>query len=140
MAEIGVRHAEGNVVFADRLHEGVRLLEIQAERLFAEHRNARLDGFHGRIEMHMVRRDDEDVIELLVFGQGGIGRDHLVVRAVSFEGIRPVGRFLERNLRIGEQRAGGHAAGAVKVNGFLMGLTMKAPLPPPTKSDIERSV
>jgi hypothetical protein len=90
-------------------------------------------AFIAGIEVHEVRRDDEDVIQLLVFGQRGVGRDHLVVGAVALDGVRPVGGFFQRDLGIGKQRARNHAAGAVEVNGFWCGWTMKAPLPPPTK-------
>ena len=118
--EVGVGHAERDLQLARGLHQVVGLLEIQAERLFAEHGDAGLHGLHGRVVMHEVGRHDEDVVQLLVRGQGGVGGDHLVVGAVALDGVRPIGCLFEGDLGIGEQRARHHAAGAVKVNGSLV--------------------
>ena len=140
MTEIGVRHAERDVVLADGFDEVIGLFEIQAERLFAEHRDAGLDGFHRRVKMHVVGRDDEDVVQLLVLGQAGVGRDHFVVGAVALDRVRPVGGFFEGDLGVGEQRRRGHAAGAVKVNGFLMGMDDEGAFAAAHQTDIERSL
>ena len=90
--------------------------------------------------MHEVRRDDEDVIQLLIRGQSLVRRDHLVVGAVAFDRVRPVGGFFQRNLRVGKQRAGDDAAGAVKVNGFLVRMDDEGAFAAAHQSDIERSV
>ena len=135
-----MRHAERDVQLARGLHEFVCFLEIQAQRLFAEHRDAGLHRFHRRVEMDEVRRDDEDVIQLLIFGQSLVRRDHLVVGAVTLDRVRPVGGFFERDLRIGKQRAGDDAAGAVKVNGPLMRMDDESAFAAAHQSDVERFV
>ena len=55
-------------------------------------------------------------------------------------GIGPVGGFFEGDLGIGEQRAGDHAAGAVKVNGFLVGMDDEGAFAAADQTDIEGSV
>ena len=90
--------------------------------------------------MDEVGRDDEDVIQLLIFGQGLVGRDHLVVGAVALDGVGPVGRFFQRDLWIGKQRARHHAAGAVKVNGLLMRMDDERAASAAHQSDVKRFV
>ena len=102
VAEISMRHAKRNIQRARRVHQFVGLGEIQTQRFFAEHRDARLHRLHRGIEMHEVRRDDEDVIQLLIFGQILVRRDHVVVGGVTFDRIRPVGGFFHRDFGIGK--------------------------------------
>ena len=73
MSQVGVGHAERDFQLARGLHQVFGLLEIEAERLFAEHGDASLHGLHGRVVMHEVGRHDEDVVQLLVRGQGSVG-------------------------------------------------------------------
>src|ERR1017187_6620138 len=90
--------------------------------------------------MNEVRRDDENVIQLLICGQGRVRGDHLVIGGVTFDRVRPVGSFLQRDLRIGKQRAGDNAAGAVKMNGFLVRMDDESAFAAAYQPDIEKPV
>ena len=70
MAQIRVRHAEGNAQFPRGLDQVVGFLEVQAKGFFAEDRDAGLHGLHRGVVVDKVGRDDEDVIQPLIFGQG----------------------------------------------------------------------
>ena len=140
MAQVGVGHAEGNAQFARGLDQVVGFLEVQAKGFFAEDRDAGLHGLHGGVVVDEVGRDDEDVIQLLIFGQGRVGGDHLVVGAVALDGVGPVGGFFQRDLGIGKQRARDDAAGAVKVNGLLMRMDDERAASAAHQSDVERFV
>ncbi len=139
VAEVGVSDAKGDVRLADGLHESLGFVEVQAKRLLAEHRNARLDRLHRRIEMDVVRRDDEDVIEALLLGQALLRVNHLGVAAVALNRVGPVGGFFERDLGIGEQCPGGDAARAVEVDCLLVRMDDECALAAADESDIERS-
>ena len=90
--------------------------------------------------MHKVRCDNQDVIQLLILRQSLVGRDHFIIRAVALDGIRPFGGFFQRDFGIGKKRARDDAAGAVEVNGFLVGIDDERALTAADESDIERSV
>ena len=140
MAEIGMRHAEGNIQLARGFDEFIGFLEIQAERLFAKDCDAGFHGLHRRIKVNEVGSDDEDVIQLLLLGQRFIRRDHVVICAITSDRVRPLCRFLERDFGIGKQRARHHATGAVKMDGFLMRIDDEGAFATADESDIERSV
>ncbi len=120
MPHIRVRHTERDAQFARRFDQFVRFLEVEAKGLFTENRDAGSHGLHRGIKVDKIRRDNEDIVEFLIFGQSFVGRDHLIVRAVAFDGVGPVRRFLQRDFGIGKKRARHDATGAVKENGPLV--------------------
>ena len=139
VAEIRMGHRERDAELPRRLHEGAGLFQCQAQRLLAEHRDAGLHGLHRRVVVHVIRRDNQDVVQPLVGRQRPIRRDHLVVRAVAPDGIRPGGRFLEGDRRLRVERAGNNAARAVEVNGLLVRVHDERALAAANQPDIEWS-
>ncbi len=140
VADVGVRHGERHAQPAGGLHQVGGLLERQAQRLLAEHRDAGLHRLHRRVVVHVVRRDDEDVVQLLRVGQRRVGGDHLVVRAVALDRVRPLRGLLERDLRVREEGARDDAAGAVEVNRLLVRVDDERAAPAAHQTDVERSV
>ena len=135
-----MRQGERHVQLAGGLHQFGGFLEIEAERFLTEHGDAGFHRLHRRIEVDEVGRDDEDVVEFFVGGRGRVGGDHFVVGGVALDGVGPVGGLFERDLGIGEERAGDDAAGAVHVNGFLMGVDDEGAFAASDQTDIERFV
>ncbi len=90
--------------------------------------------------MDVVGSDDHDVVQLLIRRQRSVNRNHLVIRTVTLEGVRPVRGFFEGDFRIREQRRSGHATGAVKVNGLLVGLNNERAFSATNQTDIKGSL
>jgi len=139
MSEISMRHAKGHFVLADRLHNVVGLFEVQTQRFLTENGDPGLDGLHGGVVMHVVGRYDHQVIELLVLWQTGISRDHLIVRPISFDRIRPVSRLFQGDFRVRKQRGRDHAASPIKMDRLLMRLYNERAFPAAYQTDIEGS-
>jgi len=90
--------------------------------------------------MDRIRCDNENVIQLFVFGQAAVRRDHLVVGAIAPDGVGPFGGFFQGNFWIGKQRARHDAAGAVKVNCLLVGVDDECAASPADQTDVKRFV
>jgi len=137
VAEVGVGHAERHAQLAGGLDQVGGFLGVEAERFLTEHGDARVHGPHRRIVMDEVGGDDEDVVELFRFGQGGVGGDHFLIGTVAGDRERPVGGFLHRDLGVREQRSGGDPAGAVHQDGLLVRMDDKGAFAAADESDIE---
>ena len=132
-----MRDGEGYAELAGGFHQVIGLLEIEAERLLAEDGDAGFHRLHGGIVMDEVGRDDEDVVELLVGGSRRVGGDHFIVGTVTLDRIGPVFRLFESDLGIREQCARGDAAGAVHVDGLLMGMNDEGTFASSDEADVE---
>src|SRR5436190_12053844 len=137
MPEIGMCHTEGDLVFANGVDQVIGLFQVEAKRFLAEHRNSSLDGLHCRVEVHMIGSDNDDVVELLIFGQLCVGRDHLVIGAVTFDRVRPVGSLVQSYLRIRKKCGSSNTAGTVEMNSFLMWLDDKGTFAATDQTDIK---
>jgi hypothetical protein len=85
----------------------------------------------------VVGSDDEHIVQAFVFGQFGLFGNHFIVGAVTLDGVGPFLGFFERDFGVREQGAGHHAAGAVHVNGLLMGMHDECAFAAANQSDFQ---
>ena len=77
---------------------------------------------HGGIEVHMVGRDYEDVVEPLPHRLRLLILDHLVVALVPLDRVRPVRGLVHRDLRVGMEGSRHDPSRPIKKDGLLMGV------------------
>ncbi len=124
----------------DRRHQLIRFLQRDGQRLLAEDRDSRLDALHGRVEVHVVGRDDQRIVDPLAQRLLRLGLDHLVVAAVALNRIGPSFRLFHRHVRIRMQCGRGNATRTVKENGSLMRLHDECAATAADQSNIEWSL
>ncbi len=120
VSDVGVRHAEGNVLGVDQSCQLVGLRQGDRHRLLAHHGDARLEQLLGGIEMDVVGRDDQGVVDPLAQGLLRLGLDQFVVALVAVERVGPVLGLPHGHGGVGVQRSADHAPRSIEMDRTLM--------------------